>query len=123
MGILQSHISEHISLLAREEVEEKNAQVMQEQAAQFGGQVPPELMQQFQMQNEKEIAARIVELTEELVAEEEEAEGEGHLVAHPAAPALEVVLRPREPVDQEAGDGARRGRRLRGCCCCLGEPR
>ena len=72
MGILQSHISEHISLLAREEVEEKNAQVMQEQAAQFGGQVPPELMQQFQMQNEKEIAARIVELTEELVAEEQE---------------------------------------------------
>ena len=29
-------------------------------------------MQQFQMQNEKEIAARIVELTEELVAEEQE---------------------------------------------------
>tara|TARA_R100001129_G_C5250583_1_gene228211 strand:- start:524 stop:922 length:399 start_codon:yes stop_codon:yes gene_type:complete len=45
---------------------------MEEQAAQFGGQVPPELMQQFQMQNEKEIAERIVELTEELVAEEQE---------------------------------------------------
>jgi hypothetical protein len=72
MGILQSHISEHISLLAREEIETKNAQIMEEQAAQFGGQIPPELMQQFQMQNEKEIAARIVELTTDLVAEEQE---------------------------------------------------
>ena len=45
---------------------------MQEQAAQFGGQVPPELMQQFQMQNETEIAEKIVELTEALVAEEQE---------------------------------------------------
>ena len=72
MGILQAHMSEHISLIAREEIEAKNAQVMQEQAAQFGGQVPPELMQKFQMQNEKEIAQRIVEITEELVAEEQE---------------------------------------------------
>ena len=45
---------------------------MQEQAAQFGGQVPQELMQQFQMQNENEIAEKIVEMTEELVAEEQE---------------------------------------------------
>jgi len=72
MGILQAHMSEHISLMAREEVEAKNAQIMQEQAAKFGGQVPPELQQQFQMQNEKEIAQKIVEITEELVAEEQE---------------------------------------------------
>jgi len=45
---------------------------MQEQAEQFGGRVPPELMQQFQVQNETEIAERIVEMTEELVAEEQE---------------------------------------------------
>jgi hypothetical protein len=72
MGILQAHISEHIAMMAREEITAKNAQVMQEQAQQFGGQVPPELMQQFQQQNETEIAERIVTMTEELVAEEQE---------------------------------------------------
>jgi hypothetical protein len=72
MGILQSHISEHVAMMAREEITAKNAQAMEEQAQQFGGQVPPELMQQFQMQNETEIADRIVEMTEELVAEEQE---------------------------------------------------
>ena len=72
MGILQAHISEHISFLAREEVMAKNEQEMQEQAAQFGGQVPPELQQQFQMEIEKQVAERIVEITEKLVAEEQE---------------------------------------------------
>ena len=72
MGILQSHISEHIAMMAREEITAKNAQAMQEQAAKFGGQIPPELMQQFQAQNETEIAERIVQMTEELVAEEQE---------------------------------------------------
>ena len=43
MGILQAHISQHIALMAREEIEAKNAQVIQEQAQQFGGQIPPEL--------------------------------------------------------------------------------
>ena len=72
MGILQAHISEHIALLAREQVEEKNAPLMQEQAQQFGGQIPPELMQQFQEQNENEIAKIIVQITERLVGEEQE---------------------------------------------------
>ena len=72
MGILQAHISEHIAMMAREEITAKNQQAIQEQAQQFGGQVPPELMQQFQIQNETEIAERIVEMTEELVAEEQE---------------------------------------------------
>jgi hypothetical protein len=72
MGILQAHISEHISFLAREEVMAKNEQEMQEQAQQFGGQVPPELQQQFQMEIEKQVAERIVEITEKLVAEEQE---------------------------------------------------
>jgi len=72
MGILQSHISEHIAMMAREEITQKNAQVMEEQAQQFGGQVPQELMQQFQMQNENEIAEMIVQITEKLVAEEQE---------------------------------------------------
>jgi hypothetical protein len=72
MGILQSHISEHISFMAREEVMAQNQQEMQEQAAQFGGQIPPELQQQFQMEIEKQVAQRIVKITEELVAEEQE---------------------------------------------------
>jgi len=72
MGILQSHISEHVSFLAREEVMAKNQQVMQEQAQQFGGQVPQELQQQFQMEIENQVAERIVEMTEKLVAEEQE---------------------------------------------------
>ncbi|MGB1915776.1 MAG: portal protein, partial [Paracoccaceae bacterium] len=72
MALLQSHISQHISFVARQEIEAKNAPIFQQQAAQFGGQLPPELMQQFQMQNEKEIAARIAELTNEMVAEEQE---------------------------------------------------
>ena len=45
---------------------------MEEQAAQFGGQLPPELMQQFQMQNEKEIADKITEMTNDMVAEEQD---------------------------------------------------
>ena len=72
MGILQAHISQHISLMAREEIEAKNAQIIQEQAMQFGGQIPPELAQQFQQQNEREIAERITEITNEMVAEEQE---------------------------------------------------
>jgi hypothetical protein len=72
MGILQAHISEHIALLAREQVEEKNAPLMQEQAQKFGGQIPPELMQSFQEQNENEIAKIIVQITERLVGEEQE---------------------------------------------------
>ena len=50
----------------------KNAPIIQEQAEKFGGQIPPELAQQFQIQNEKEIAALIAQKTEEMVAEEQE---------------------------------------------------
>ena len=70
--IFQSHVSDHISQQSREEIEAKNAPLIQEQAMKFGGQVPPELMQQFQMQNEKEIAALIAQRTEEMIAEEQE---------------------------------------------------
>jgi hypothetical protein len=71
MGILQAHISQHISLMAREEIEAKNAAAIQEQAQQFGGQIPPELLAQFQQQNEREIAERITELTNMMVEEEQ----------------------------------------------------
>ena len=72
MALLQSHISQHISFVARQEIEAKNTPIFQQQAAQFGGQLPPQLLQQFQTQNEREIAQRIRELTEEMVAEEQE---------------------------------------------------
>ena len=39
---------------------------------QFGGQIPPELAKQFEIQNESQIAQRIRELTDEMVAEEQE---------------------------------------------------
>ena len=69
---LQAHVSEHIALMAREQVEAKNAPVIQEQAQKFGGVIPPELLQQFQAQNEKEIAQVIAEMTNDAVAEEQE---------------------------------------------------
>jgi hypothetical protein len=65
-------VSQHISFKARQEVEAKNAPIIQQQAMQFGGQIPPQLQQQFQIQNESEIAQRIRELTEEMIAEEQE---------------------------------------------------
>ena len=77
MGILQAHISEHISFLAREEVMAKNEQEMQEQAAQFGGQIPPELQQQFNAQIEKQVAVKIAAKLDEAVAEEQEVLGFG----------------------------------------------
>ena len=86
--ILQSHVSDHISQQAKEEIEAKNAPLIQEQAAKFGGQVPPELMQQFQMQNEKEIAALIAQRTEEMVAEEQE-----YLEGNQADPLLDLKKR------------------------------
>jgi hypothetical protein len=45
---------------------------MEEQAQQFGGQLPPQLQQQFQMEIENQVAEKIVEMTEALVAEEQE---------------------------------------------------
>jgi len=72
MGILQAHISEHVALLAREEITQKNAPLIEQEAQKMGGQLPPELMQQFQQQNELQIAQRITELTNEMVNEEQE---------------------------------------------------
>jgi len=72
MALLQSHISQHISFLARAEVMTKIQPTIEQQAAQFGGQLPPQLQQQFQIQIESQVAQRIRELTEEMVAEEQE---------------------------------------------------
>ena len=48
-----------------------------EQAMKFGGQIPPELQQQFQAQVEKQVAVKIAAKLDEAVAEEQEALGFG----------------------------------------------
>ena len=72
MALLQAHISEHISFKAQEEVMKQNQAEIQQQTEQYGGQLPPELQQQFQIEIAKQVAVRIKELTEEMVAEEQE---------------------------------------------------
>ena len=78
LASLQSHISQHISFLARQLVMEENKQTLEELAKQFGDQVPPEIQQQLQLKLEAEIADKEAELTENMVAEEQEyLEGQG----------------------------------------------
>ena len=71
--ILQSHIMEHISLLAREIVEAENAEVIQAEAQKFGGEIPPELQQQFQAEIEKQVSVKATEFIEEMFVEEQQA--------------------------------------------------
>ena len=71
--LLQAHVMEHISLLAREEVEAQNQQIIEQEAQRYGGQLPPELQQQFQQQLEIQVADRISDLIGEMFVEEQEA--------------------------------------------------
>jgi len=71
--ILQSHIMEHISLLAREIVEAENAEIIQAEAQKFGGEIPPELQQQFQAEIEKQVSVKATEFIEEMFVEEQQA--------------------------------------------------
>lgn len=66
MSILQAHISEHISLMARQGVMEQMAPQMQQM------QQDPQAQQQMQMQIEAAIAKQIAEMTNNMVAEEQE---------------------------------------------------
>ena len=82
--LLQAHVMEHISLLAREQIEAQNAEQIQKIAQQYGGEIPPELQRQFQEEVEKQIAVRITEFIEEMFVEEQqslEGQGEDPLVA------------------------------------------
>ena len=82
--LLQAHVMEHISLLARQMIQEENAQQIQEEAAKYGGKLPPELQQQFQEELEKQIAVKITEFIEEMFVEEQESmekQGEDPLIA------------------------------------------
>ena len=73
MTILQAHITEHIALQAREEVEQEMSKEFEEIQAKAGGQLPPEQQQEMQELLESKIAERIVEMTEAMVTEEQEA--------------------------------------------------
>ena len=73
MAILQSHIMEHVSIQAREEVEEESKPEIDQIAAQYGGQLPEELQLQVQERIESQVAEKIAEMTDEMVQEEAEA--------------------------------------------------
>ena len=80
MSILQSHIAEHTSLQAREVVQEKFMQPMQELQQQIQMAQSPEQQQELQqqiqamqMQMENDIAGLINEMTTQMIAEEQEA--------------------------------------------------
>ena len=76
--ILQAHVMEHISLLAREEVEAQMQEVIQQEAQKYGGQIPPELQMQFQKQLEVQVADKISDFISEMFIEEQEAmQGQG----------------------------------------------
>ena len=69
--ILQSHIMEHVSLQAREEVEQEMAKEFELIQAKSGGELPPEQQNEMQELLESKISERIVEMTEKMVTEEQ----------------------------------------------------
>jgi hypothetical protein len=76
--LLQAHVMEHISLLARQMVEAENQEQIQAEAAKFGGKLPPELQAQFQEEMERQISLKATEFIEEMFIEEQQAmEGQG----------------------------------------------
>jgi len=76
--LLQAHVMEHVSLLARQMVEMENAEQIQAEAAKFGGKLPPELQAQFQEEMERQISIRATEFIEEMFIEEQQSmEGQG----------------------------------------------
>jgi hypothetical protein len=78
LALFQGHISEHVALMARQEIMEQvgpQMQQMQMQMQQPGAAQNPQIqqqMQQAQAQIESQIAVRIAEMTNNMVAEEQE---------------------------------------------------
>jgi len=66
IGILTAHIYEHVSLQAREIVEQEFGPQLQQLQEQYQGQIPPEVMQQIQMEIENEVAQRIAEMSAQM---------------------------------------------------------
>jgi len=73
MAILQAHIMDHVSIQAREEVEEESGPEIEQITAQYGGQLPEELQLQIQERIESQVAEKVAEMTDEMVQEEAEA--------------------------------------------------
>ena len=71
--ILQAHVVEHTSAMARQEVMAESGPALQAEIQKFGGDVPPELQAQFQAQLEKQVAVKVAAMMNEMVAEEQEA--------------------------------------------------
>ena len=83
-NLIQAHVMEHISLLARQQIEAQNAEQIQKVTQQYGGELPPELQRQFQEELEKQVAVKVTEYIEEMFVEEQqslEGQGEDPLVA------------------------------------------
>jgi len=72
LTIMQGHVSEHVSHMARAIVDQETQEEIKNVAQQYGGQIPPELQQQFQAELEKKVAQKIAEITEQMVGEEQE---------------------------------------------------
>ena len=66
IGILTAHIYEHVSLQAREIVEQEFGPQLQQLQEKYQGQIPPEVMQQIQMEIENEVAQRIAEMSAQM---------------------------------------------------------
>lgn len=76
--LLQAHVMEHVSLLAREEIEAENQPLIEQEAAKFGGQLPPDLQAKFQEEIERQVATKVTEYIEEMFVEEQQSmEGQG----------------------------------------------
>jgi hypothetical protein len=107
MTIFQTHILEHVSMLAREEIEAANAEAIQQEAAKYGGELPPELQQQFQQVIETQVAAKIDEYLEEMFLDElkiTQEQGQDPLVA---LKEQEIQLKARDIQRKEQNDQGR----------------
>ena len=70
---LTSHIMQHVSLLATQVVDQAMVEEAEKLRKEFGDQVPPEAIQALQMQRGIKIDEEIQKITEQMVAEEQEA--------------------------------------------------
>jgi hypothetical protein len=72
LAILQGHVSEHVSLAARAQIQAVVQQQLMQIAQQMGGQVPPQIMQQIQEEAENQISQIIAVVTNKMVQEEQQ---------------------------------------------------
>ena len=71
--LLQAHVMEHVSLLAREQVGAQMNEVVAQEAQKYGGQIPPELQMEFQKQVEVQVADQVSNFISEMFIEEQQA--------------------------------------------------